>query len=208
MFSLIHRSEHQMHECVCTCITSTMNIFSAPRSKFMHLSLLLRQRDFWEVHMPFCPYSTMKTSASVPAAKMSLVKTLISYGTSGTWQFRSLRRDFTVLVLSLTHVPVVMVFCKVWYTQMSAIKVHICACSLSFFLFFCMGSCLILRLKKNKKRLNITEDNEKMQIIKYNFILTMYLPITMIRLIKMIIKRDCQVITRFYPFETSPNPHM
>lgn len=63
--------------CNCRC-TSTMNMSSAPRSKYILLSLLLTHRDFCCVHAALRPYSTMKTSASVPAPKTSLVKTLIS----------------------------------------------------------------------------------------------------------------------------------
>lgn len=65
-------------------LTSTMNMSSAPLSKYRRLSRLLTHRCFCCVHTPFWPYSTMNTSASVPAPKTSLVNILISYGTTGT----------------------------------------------------------------------------------------------------------------------------
>lgn len=55
---------------------------SAPLSKYILLSLLLTQRDFCCVQMLSRPYRTIKTSASVPAPNTSLVKVLISYGTT------------------------------------------------------------------------------------------------------------------------------
>lgn len=61
----------------CYC-TSTINMSSAPLSKYILLSLLFTHRDFCWVHTASRPYSTMKTSASVPAPNMSLVKILIS----------------------------------------------------------------------------------------------------------------------------------
>lgn len=67
-------------------LTSTMNMSSAPLSKYILLSLLLTHSDFCWVQTAFRPYRTMKTSASVPAANTSLVKILISYGTTAKWQ--------------------------------------------------------------------------------------------------------------------------
>lgn len=60
------------------CCTSTINMSSAPLSKYMILSLLLTHRDFCWVQTASRPYRAMKTSASVPAPNTSLVKVLIS----------------------------------------------------------------------------------------------------------------------------------
>lgn len=59
-------------------LTSTINMSSAPLSKYSRRSLLLTHRCFCIVHTPFCPYRTRNTSASVPAANTSLVNILIS----------------------------------------------------------------------------------------------------------------------------------
>lgn len=59
-------------------LTSTINMSSAPLSKYSRLSLLLTHRCFCWVQTPFWPYKTMNTSASVPAANTSLVYIFIS----------------------------------------------------------------------------------------------------------------------------------
>lgn len=81
--------------CLIGCVvkrdtrTSTINMSLAPLSKYRRLSLLLTHRCFCWVHNALRPYKAIKTSASVPAPKMSLVNIFISYGTtekSKRWQ--------------------------------------------------------------------------------------------------------------------------
>lgn len=54
-------------------LTSTINMSSAPLSKYRRLSLLLTHRCFCCVHTAFRPYKAINTSASVPAPNTSLV---------------------------------------------------------------------------------------------------------------------------------------